>query len=176
MATVAPVIDYASSIWIHTLGPSTTKVIRQIQKLGGQAITGAFDSVAGAIIEAEAYISPVKAKQGKKALKTLIDLHALPSHHPISRLSFRPCKKFVSPLQRIRKELSGFHPRRLEKIKPYVIAPWEPRILFKKLTQNSDGDASISLLLQKGPLLITTTAVENRQGIAYGFSQACGIV
>ena len=62
IATVAPVIDYASSTWMHTLGPSTTKVIRQIQKLGGQAITGAFNSVAEAIVEAEAYISPLKAR------------------------------------------------------------------------------------------------------------------
>ena len=156
---------------MHTLRPSTTKVLRQIQKLGGQAITGAFNSAAEAIVEAEAYISPLKARQGEKALKTLIDLHTLPSHHPISRLSLRSCKKFVSPLQRIRKELSGFHPRRLEKIKPYVIAPWEPRIVYEKYTQNGDGDASTSLF-QERRLLITTTAVENRHGIAYGFSQA----
>ena len=62
VAIVAPVIDYASSIWMHTLGPSTTKVIRQIQKLGGQTITGAFNSIAGAIVEAEAHISPLKAR------------------------------------------------------------------------------------------------------------------
>ena len=134
IATVAPVIDYASSIWMHTLGPSTTRVISQIQKLGGQAITGAFSSVAGAIVEAEAYISPVKARQREKALRTLIDLHTLLSQHLISRLSLRSCKKFISPLQRIRKEFSGFHPRRLERIKPYVITPWEPRIVYEKYT------------------------------------------
>ena len=61
-ATVAPVINYASAVWMHTLGPATTKTIRQIQKLGGQAITGAFSSVAGAVSEAEAYIPPVKAR------------------------------------------------------------------------------------------------------------------
>ena len=62
IATVAPVIHYASSIWMHTVGPSTTKVIRQIQKLRGQSITGAFSSVAEAIVEAEVYILPVKAR------------------------------------------------------------------------------------------------------------------
>ena len=61
-ATVAPVINYASSVWMHTLGPTTTKTIRQIQKLGGQAVTGAFSSVAGAVSEAEAYISLIKAR------------------------------------------------------------------------------------------------------------------
>ena len=160
---------------MHTLGPSTTKVIRQIQKLGGQAITGAFSSVAEAIVEAEAYISPLKARQGKKALKTPIDLHTLPSHHPISRLSLRSCKKFISPLQRIRNELRGFHPQRLEKIKPYAIAPWEPWIVFENNTQTGNGDASTSLF-QEGRLLITTTSIENRHGIAYGFSQAYGTI
>ena len=56
---------------MHTLGPSTTKVIRQIQKLGGQAITGAINSIAGVIIETGAYISPLKVRQGEKALKPL---------------------------------------------------------------------------------------------------------
>ena len=102
-------------------------------------------------------------------------MHTLLSHHLISRLSLRSCKKFVSPLQRIRKEFKAFHPRRLEKIKPYVIAPWEPRIVFGKYIQNGDEDASTSLF-QEGRLLITTTAVENRHGIAYGFSQAYGMV
>ena len=62
-ATVAPVIDYASAVWMHTLGPATTKTIRQIQKLGGQAITGAFSSIVGAVSEAEAHIPPVKIRQ-----------------------------------------------------------------------------------------------------------------
>ena len=61
-ATVAPVIDYASSVWLHTLGPTTTKTIRQIQKLGGQAVISAFSLVVGVVSEAEAYISPVKAR------------------------------------------------------------------------------------------------------------------
>ena len=78
VAIVAPVINYALSIWIHTLGPLKTKVIRQIQKLGGQAITGAFSPIAGAIAGAEAYTSPVEARLWEEALKTLTDLHTLP--------------------------------------------------------------------------------------------------
>ena len=33
-ATVAPIIDYASTIWAHTLKPSADKTFRRIQKLG----------------------------------------------------------------------------------------------------------------------------------------------
>ena len=52
-----------ASVWMHTLDPTTTKTIRQIQKLGGQAITGASSSVAGVVAEAEAYISQVKERR-----------------------------------------------------------------------------------------------------------------
>ena len=62
IATVAPIINYASSVWMHSLGPATTKATRQIQKLEGQAITGAFSLVAGAVAEAEAYIPPVSTR------------------------------------------------------------------------------------------------------------------
>ena len=96
-ATVAPVMDYASSVWMHTLGPTTTKTIRKIQNLGGQAIAGAFSSVAGAVAEAEAYILPVKGSQWRKALKTLVDMHSLPVNHSLSRLNMHP---YVQDLNR----------------------------------------------------------------------------
>ena len=97
-STVAPVVDYASSIWMHAMGAATTKTMRQIQKIGGQTITGAFSSVAGAIAEAEAHIHPVKARQWSRAAKTLINLQTLPIHHPLTRLDPRPSKTFRSPL------------------------------------------------------------------------------
>ena len=53
-ATVAPVINYASTVWAHTLGFSADKTFRHIQKLGAQAVTGAFNSVARGVLEAEA--------------------------------------------------------------------------------------------------------------------------
>ena len=122
-ATVAPIIDYASSVWMHVLGPASTRTIRQIPKLGGQAITGAFSSVAETISEVEAFISPVRARHWNKAVKTLVDLLTLPANHPMSRLSLRPCIRFKSPLQRISQEIKGTHTRRLENIEPYIRAP-----------------------------------------------------
>ena len=41
---------------MHAVGSATAKIIRQIQKLGGQAITGAFNIVTDIIIKTEAYI------------------------------------------------------------------------------------------------------------------------
>ena len=167
-ATVAPVVDYASAIWMHAVGPATTKTIRQIQKLGGQTITEAFSSVACAIAEAEAYIRPVKARQWDKALKLLIDLFTLPAQHPLSRLATRPCSKFKSPLQRISEGFQGIRQAELEKIEPYVIAPWEPKITYGRYVQTESTDAA-EILLREDRLLFTITAVENKNGTAFGY-------
>ena len=170
-ATVAPVVDYASAVWMHAVGPATTKTIRQIQKLGGQAITGAFGSVACAVAEAEAYIRPVKARQWDRALKLLIDLFTLPAQHPLSWLAIRPCSKFKSPLQRISEGFQGIRRAELEKIEPYVIAPWEPKITYNRHVQTDSTDAA-EILLREDKLLFTTTAVENKNGTAFGCTQA----
>ena len=170
-ATVAPVVDYASFIWIHSLGTSTSKTMRQIQKLGGQAVTGAFSTVAGAIAEAEAFIRPVKARQWDKTAKLLIDLYTLPASHPISHLSLQICRKFKSPLQRIRTEFQGICREKLEIIKPYIVPPWEPRIGYDKHTLTDNVDAA-GLLLREDRLLIITAAAANKHGIAYGIAQA----
>ena len=122
-AILAPVIEHASLIWMHSLGSATAKAIRQVQKLGSQAITSAFSSVAGAVAKAEAYILLVKARHWGKTLKKSVDLYTLPSRHPISRLSFRLRKRFQSPVQRISKELRRTHLLKLEKTEPYIIRP-----------------------------------------------------
>ena len=145
--------------------------MRQIQKLGGQAVTGAFSTVAGAIAEAEAFIRPVKARQWDKTAKLLIDLYTLPASHPISHLSLQICRKFKSPLQRIRTEFQGICREKLETIKPYIVPPWEPRISYDKHTLTDNVDAA-GLLLREDRLLITTAAAANKHGIAYGIAQA----
>ena len=170
-ATVVPVIDYASSIWMHAVGSATVKTIRQVQKLGGQAITGAFNTVAGGVVKAEAYISPRKARHWDKALKLLMDLYTLPANHPLSHLSSCPCKRFKSPLQRVCEETQGIYAGKLEKIQPYIINPWEPRIYYEKRIRKDKADAAATLL-RGHHLLITTAAVENQHGIAYGITFA----
>ena len=123
------------------------------------------------MVEAEAYISSVKVRHWDKALRTLVKILSAPDHHPLARLNVRPCKRFKSPLQRISAGLRGICSQTLEKIKPYIIASWEPRIEYAKYVQDGDTDASAALL-KEDRLLITTTAVESREGIAFGIAQA----
>ena len=153
------------------MSTSTTKTIRQIQRLGGQAITAAFSSVAEAIAEAEAHIHPVKARQWEKAAKTFIDLCTLPANHLIARLNLQPCRRFKSPLQRIGIEFPGICKEKLEKIEPYIIAPWEARISYQKHTLSSETDAA-EAFLREDRLLITIAVAANEHEITYGIAQA----
>ena len=58
-ATVLPVLDYASTVWMHTVNDSAMAVLGRAQKMGACAITGAFHSVALAVAEAEACVRPI---------------------------------------------------------------------------------------------------------------------
>jgi hypothetical protein len=54
VATVAPTMDYASNVWSHRLGWRETRWLNEAQKMGAQAIIGAFKTASMAVAEAEA--------------------------------------------------------------------------------------------------------------------------
>ncbi|KJZ69825.1 hypothetical protein HIM_10778 [Hirsutella minnesotensis 3608] len=56
MATVAPAMDYASNVWMHARRAKETGWLNKAQRIGAQAVTGTFQSVATAVAEAEAGI------------------------------------------------------------------------------------------------------------------------
>ena len=50
-ATVAPVVDYASNVWMYACGHKGMALMNRIQRIGAQAVTGAFRTVATAVAE-----------------------------------------------------------------------------------------------------------------------------
>jgi hypothetical protein len=60
-ATVAPVVDYASNIWMHACGNAAMESLNRVQRVGAQAIIGAFR-------------------------KLWVGLHTLPRTNPLSSL------------------------------------------------------------------------------------------
>jgi hypothetical protein len=66
-ATVAPVVDYASNVWMHVCGWKSMPSTNRVQRIGAQAITGTFRTVARAIAEAEASIRTVHERHAAKA-------------------------------------------------------------------------------------------------------------
>ncbi|KAI2946871.1 hypothetical protein CBS147323_11233 [Aspergillus niger] len=56
-STVAPVVDYASNVWMHAFKNKATGPINRVQRVGAQAIVGTFLTVATSVAEAEAHIA-----------------------------------------------------------------------------------------------------------------------
>ncbi|KGO53502.1 hypothetical protein PEX2_061100 [Penicillium expansum] len=59
-STVAPVVDYASNVWIHAYKDKAIGPINRVQRVGAQAIVGTFLTVATSIAEAEAYLTTIQ--------------------------------------------------------------------------------------------------------------------
>lgn len=74
MATVAPAMDYASNVWMHARRAKETGWLNKAQRIGAQAITGAFRTVATAVAEAEAGIRAIGERHKRAATRLCIDL------------------------------------------------------------------------------------------------------
>jgi hypothetical protein len=68
-ATVAPVVDYASTVWAHALA-AALRAFNAIQKIGAKAVTESFRTVAREVAETEASLYPVKERHTVKAVRT----------------------------------------------------------------------------------------------------------
>jgi hypothetical protein len=129
-ATVAPVMDYASNIWMHAVHESAMAVLNRAQKTGARAITGAFRTVAVSIAEAEAYIPPIRQRHFERAATLWTGIQTFPVTHPLKKMQTRTFRRFLSPLQQIAL-LPGLHPKstgKLETILPFSVPPWEKRM------------------------------------------------
>jgi hypothetical protein len=101
-ATVAPVVDYASSVWMHARRASAERVLKRVQRIGRQAVVRCFQTVGTAVTEAEANLPTIEERHKRKALKMWVDLHSMPGTHPLAHMVRRPaCKRFVSLMQKM---------------------------------------------------------------------------
>lgn len=72
-AKIVPVVDYASPIWSPDLSASLINKLNVPQKIGGQAILGAFRTVASSIVESEAGLEPPIIRHHKQRLHSWIN-------------------------------------------------------------------------------------------------------
>jgi hypothetical protein len=72
-STVAPVVDYASNVWMHACGTAGMASLNRVQRVGAQAIIGSFRTVAVAVAvavaETEASIRTVRERHADRATK-----------------------------------------------------------------------------------------------------------
>ena len=101
ISTVTPVVDYASVIWAPNASQTVLKQLDKIQRVGCQAITGAFKTVFLLIAESEATLTPLKSRLLKHQLLTWMKWHSKPAHHRFWKIKRTICitnKRFISPL------------------------------------------------------------------------------
>jgi hypothetical protein len=103
-----------------------------VQKIGAQAITGAFVTVAASVAEAEAHISSVRERHWRKALKLWVELHTFPESNPLRREASKIVRVWKnghqSPFQRVAIAYNTTPLEMMETIQPFTLAPWEERI------------------------------------------------
>src|SRR2546429_1924682 len=113
---------------MHACRGASMASMNRVQKVGAQAITGAFHTVATAIGKAEANIRTVQERHSERATKLWVNLHTLPKTNPLSKLNTRVLQRLTSPLQKIARTHQNVPTDRMEVIQPYVITPWEHRV------------------------------------------------
>ncbi|KAJ6041450.1 hypothetical protein N7460_006840 [Penicillium canescens] len=130
-STVAPVVDYASNVWMYACKNKNIGPINRVQRVGAQAIVGTFLTVATSVAEAEAHIATVQHRLWRRAAKMWTDMHTLPVTNPLRR-STAQIKKFRryhrSPLYQVADALKTIEMETLETINPFTLAPWEERV------------------------------------------------
>lgn len=160
-ATVTPVIDYASNVWMHACGAKAMSPMNRIQRIGAQAIIGTFRTVATAIAEVEASIRTVQDRHAERATNLWISLRTLPKTNPLSRVGTRVFQRFTSPLQKIAHAHQGTLTDRMEVIQPFAVAPWEGRL---STTIAPDREKAVEAVNSTHGILIATSSSE-RKGI-----------
>mgnify|MGYP002718720533 FL=1 len=130
-STVAPVVDYASNVWMHAFKDKASGPINRVQRVGAQAIVGTFLTVATSVAEAEAHIATAQHRFWRRAVKMWTDIHTLPETNPLRRNTDR-IRKFRryhrSPLYHVAEALKHIDMETLETINPFTLAPWEERV------------------------------------------------
>ncbi|EAQ85578.1 hypothetical protein CHGG_06831 [Chaetomium globosum CBS 148.51] len=129
--TVAPVVDYASNVWMHACKNKLAGPINRIQRVAAQAIVGTFLTVATSVAEAEAHIASAQDRFWRRAIKLWTDIHTLPYTNPLRRNTsqmrkFR--KSHRSPLYQVADTLKDIAMDELETINPFTLTPWENRV------------------------------------------------
>ena len=164
-STVAPVVDYASNVWMHACKDKAMGPINRVQRVGAQAIVGTFLTVATSVAEAEAHLATVQHRFWRRAVKMWTDIHTLPETNPLRRNTAR-IKKFRryhrSPLYQVADALKNIEMERLETINPFTLAPWEARV------QDGVEETPQSPTVPGGLVQIATSSSARNELVGFG--------
>jgi hypothetical protein len=164
-AMVAPVVDYASNVWMYACKTVPAYAIQRVQRIGAQAIIGSFTSVATGVAEAEAHIATIQERFWRRATKLWVDIHTLPRTNPVRNLlrGIKAFRRFISPLRRIADVCREIPKDTMEVIQPFTLAPWETRVKATLSTQGEEEENKIKELARAGwaVRIVTSSSLRN---------------
>jgi ribonuclease HI len=166
-AMVAPVVDYASNVWMHACKTVSTYAIHRVQRVGAQAIIGSFTSVATGVAEAEAHIATVHERFWRRASKLWVDIHTLPRTNPVRNLlrGIKAFRRFISPLRRIADVCRELPKDTMEVIQPFTLAPWEARLQVILSSQREEEEDKSKELAKAGWAVRVATSSSARNDL-----------
>ncbi|KAH7462749.1 hypothetical protein FOMA001_g18433 [Fusarium oxysporum f. sp. matthiolae] len=163
-AMVAPVVDYASNVWMHACKTASAYAVHRVQRVGAQAIIGSFTSVATGVAETEAHIATIYERFWRRASKLWVDIHTLPRTNPVRNLlrRIKAFRRFISPLRRIADACKELPRDAMETIQPFALAPWEERMQATLGGQEGEEDDKIKELAKAGWVVRIATSSSAR--------------
>jgi hypothetical protein len=164
-ATVAPTMDYASTVWAHACGIRELSWLNRAQKVGAQAITGAFRTAATAVLEAEASIPMMGERHARAGTRLWINLHTLPKTHPLAGLKLSTSRRYLSLMKKLALAQEGNTAERMETIQAYTLPPWHSRLL---IGYNLDRDMATETANRMEGILVATSASEKAGRVGMG--------
>ncbi|KAM6514322.1 hypothetical protein FALCPG4_18909 [Fusarium falciforme] len=164
-ATVAPTMDYASAVWAHACGTRELSWLNRAQKVGAQAITGAFRTAATAVLEAEASIPTIGERHARAGTRLWINLHTLPKTHPLAGLKTSNSRRYMSPMKKLALAQEGNTVERMETIQAYTLPPWHDRL---PIGYDLDRDMATETASRMEGILVATSASEKAGRVGMG--------
>ncbi|RKK10846.1 hypothetical protein BFJ65_g14842 [Fusarium oxysporum f. sp. cepae] len=154
-ATVAPAMDYASVVWSHARNERALSWFNRAQKIGARAITGAFRTVATAVMEAEANIQTVCERHAQAGMRMYINIKTVPKTHPLAALKVSASRRYMSPLKKLALAYEGSGTEWMETIEAYAVPPWYNRV---PLVREADREAAKIAAKNVNDIVIATSA------------------
>ncbi|KYK54122.1 hypothetical protein DCS_06079 [Drechmeria coniospora] len=124
----ATAMDYASNVWSRAYGVKEAAWIGRAQRIGAQAVTRGFRTVATVVAEAEAGVQSFRERHVEAAAKFWIRMRTLPETHPLTSLRPKLNRRYASLMQKLALAMGSRDTKRLEVIREFALAPWDERV------------------------------------------------
>ncbi|CAM1503401.1 Fc.00g081770.m01.CDS01 [Cosmosporella sp. VM-42] len=164
-ATVAPAMDYASTVWAHACGIRELSWLNRAQKVVAQAITSAFRTTATAVAEAEASIPTIGQRHARACTRLYSNLHTLPKTHPLAGLKMSSSRRYMSPMKKLALAREENTVERMEAIQAYTLPPWHSRL---PIGYDLDRGVATETASRMEGILVATSASEQAGRVGMG--------